>query len=56
MLKQKAIKIYGTPSALARALGVTKSAVSQWGETIPERHALKIRYELKPKLFKKSAA
>ena len=38
---------------LARALNITPSAVYQWrdGEPIPDAHALRLRYELKPKVF-----
>lgn len=41
---------------LARMLGISKGAISHWDmdKPIPERHQLRLRYELKPKLFKKS--
>ncbi len=55
--KEKAIALYGTRTALARALGISKAAVSQWkdGEAIPEVQALKIRYILKPEAFNNTA-
>ncbi|HLW75314.1 MAG TPA: Cro/CI family transcriptional regulator [Gammaproteobacteria bacterium] len=51
--KQEAIALFPTAKALATALGVSKSAVSQWPDgPIPENHDLKIRYELKPEHFR----
>lgn len=35
MKKRDALAYFGTSIALARAVGVTKSAVSQWGEFVP---------------------
>lgn len=51
--KAEAIAAYeGKVSALARALGITGSAVSQWPEgPIGEVHALKLRFVLKPDVF-----
>ena len=42
MLKEKVVKHYGSQRAISAALGVSDSAVSQWGEVIPERIALKL--------------
>lgn len=51
--KQEAIALFSTAKALATALGISKSAVSQWPDgPIPENHDLKIRYELKPEHFR----
>lgn len=36
------VKHYGSQRAISAALGVSDSAVSQWGEVIPERIALKL--------------
>ena len=36
MLTRDAIAHYGTQTALAAALNITRSAVSQWGRTVPE--------------------
>lgn len=35
MFKKEVITHFGSCSAIAEALGVSKSSVSQWGETIP---------------------
>ena len=43
MLKQDAIKYFGNKSSLARAAGVDRSAVSQWGEIIPEARAVRLQ-------------
>jgi len=37
-----AIAHFGSAMALAKALGLTKGAVSHWGEVIPEKNALKL--------------
>ncbi|MDX7924074.1 Cro/CI family transcriptional regulator [Aeromonas media] len=42
MKKSDAIEYYGTATALARALGINKSAVSLWGDTIPKGRAYQI--------------
>ena len=42
MLKINVVKYYGGISKTAIALGLTHSAVCQWGRVIPERQALKI--------------
>lgn len=51
--KTRAIEAYdGNAAALARALGVTPSAVYQWPEgPIAERYALKLYFILKPGFF-----
>ena len=56
--KAQAIEAYGgNASALARALGITPSAIYQWPEgPIAEGHALKLRFVLKPEVFAPSAA
>ena len=43
MLKQDAIDFFGNKSSLARAAGVDRSAVSQWGEVIPEARAARLQ-------------
>lgn len=35
MTKNEAIEIFGSASALAKALGISLAAVSQWGEFVP---------------------
>lgn len=43
---------HGAQQRLAVALGLSKQAVSDWGDgPIPEVHDLKLRYELKPEAF-----
>ena len=53
--KQQAIQHFGNSTKLAKALGITKGAVSQWKE-IPEYQLLRLRYEVAPELFKGKAA
>jgi DNA invertase Pin-like site-specific DNA recombinase len=40
MLKRDLITHFGTATAAAKALGVSKSTVSLWKETIPWQYAL----------------
>ena len=41
---------------LADALGITKQAVSQWGDDeIPKEHRLVLKYEILPPLKRKAA-
>lgn len=35
MKKQDAISYFGTQAAIAQAAGISKQAVSQWGEFVP---------------------
>ncbi len=42
MTTSHAVKYFGSKAALARALGINKGAVSQWGETIPKGRAYQI--------------
>lgn len=39
---KRLIKHFGSKSALARAAGVTKQAVGQWGNRIPEASAKRL--------------
>ncbi|ECJ2444979.1 Cro/Cl family transcriptional regulator [Salmonella enterica subsp. diarizonae] len=39
---QKAVDIFGSKAAIARALGVSQPAVTRWGETIPKGRALEL--------------
>jgi biotin operon repressor len=43
MKKRDAIAAFGSASDLARALGITRQSVSDWGEDIPELRAYQIR-------------
>lgn len=51
--KKQAIAAYGTQQALADALGISRTAVTMWSEDrpIPNEHALRLRYELRPDIF-----
>jgi len=53
ILKEEALALYPTATALANALGITKGAVSQWeeGKPIPDEQALRLRYEIAPEKF-----
>lgn len=42
MQKLRVVEYYGGISKTAVALGVTHSAVCQWGEIIPEKQALRL--------------
>ena len=51
--KKEAIALFSSAKELAKALGISKSAVSQWPDgPIPDNHDLRIRYELKPEHFR----
>jgi hypothetical protein len=39
MTKQKAIDLFGTGAELARALGFTRSAISQWPDRLDQTRA-----------------
>lgn len=43
MLKQDAIDFFGNKSSLAQAAGVRRSAVSQWGDVVPEGRAVRLQ-------------
>jgi hypothetical protein len=50
MLKSNALKHFGTGLALARALGITGGAISQWGDVVPYASAKRIA-EMVPSLY-----
>jgi|JI8StandDraft_2_1071088.scaffolds.fasta_scaffold21286_1 predicted transcriptional regulator len=50
MTKTQAIAKAGSAARLARLLGISKSAVSQWPETIPELQRYRLK-EMRPKWF-----
>ena len=55
--KKEAIALFSSAKELAKALGVSKSAVSQWPDgPIPDNHDLRIRYELRPEHFRPGPA
>lgn len=43
MKKNDVIKHFGTLEKVAVALGISVSAVSQWGEVIPEKNAYRLQ-------------
>ena len=53
LLKEDAVKLFGSQIKLAAALGITPQAITHWkkGEGIPQAHAYRIRYDLKPEEF-----
>jgi predicted transcriptional regulator len=53
--KEEAVGMFRTVAQLADALGCSRQAVYLWpkGQNIPEKWALKIRYQLRPELFDK---
>ncbi|HGM5304522.1 TPA: Cro/CI family transcriptional regulator [Serratia marcescens] len=42
MLKEKVVSHFGSIIAVAERLGISHSAVSQWGKVIPEKNALRL--------------
>jgi hypothetical protein len=50
MKKNRAIQLAGSATELAKVLGITQGAVSQWGEDIPELRVLQLR-ERRPEWF-----
>jgi predicted transcriptional regulator len=52
--KSDLLQVYKTQAAVARALGITRSAVSQWGDVIPELQRFRLR-ELQPEVYAKVA-
>jgi len=42
MKKNEAIEFFGSQVKLADALGINKSAISQWGDYVPELRAFQI--------------
>ena len=58
MTLNEALAHFKTKTALAKALGITKQAVSRWEEDkpIPELYEMKLRYKILPRLAKKRTA
>jgi len=55
MKTQDAIQLMGgSAKDLADLLGITPSAISQWGENLPEKRVWQLQV-LRPEWFKKSA-
>jgi DNA-binding transcriptional regulator YdaS (Cro superfamily) len=51
MKKQDAIKLAGSAIKLAKILGITKGAISHWGDDVPVGRVYQLRY-IKPEWFK----
>lgn len=51
MTKTQAIELAGSAAALAKLLGVTQSAVTQWDEQIPDGRVWQLR-AIRPKWFR----
>jgi hypothetical protein len=52
MDKPTAIKKAGSAANLARLLGISKQAVSKWGQELPPLQVYRLK-ELKPRWFRK---
>ena len=52
MKKQQAIELAGNAASLARLLGITPSAITQWGDDVPKERVWQMRL-LKPRWFRK---
>ncbi|ABN73602.1 MULTISPECIES: Cro/CI family transcriptional regulator [Actinobacillus] len=50
MKKNDVIEYFGTLEKVAASLGISVSAVSQWGEIIPEKNAYRLQEITKGKL------
>ncbi|QEY25813.1 Cro/CI family transcriptional regulator [Neisseria zalophi] len=62
MLTKDVIDFYGTKIAVARALGISPSAVTQWKEIVPEKQAYRIqgltggKLKINPQLYQSQEA
>jgi hypothetical protein len=43
MLTKDAIRFYGSVTALAKALGISRAAIYQWGDAVPESSSWKLQ-------------
>ena len=55
MKTDHAIQLAGSAAALAKLLGITPSAISQWGAEVPPLRAYELK-ELKPEWFQAQPA
>lgn len=51
MKTKQALRLAGSATALAKLLGITRAAISQWGNNVPELRVYKLK-ELHPEWFK----
>lgn len=58
MLTKDVVKIFGTQKAIAEAIGVSPSAVYQWGENVPDNRqkSVKLAIESRANSLEKEAA
>ncbi len=42
MKTEEAVKRHGSKYRIAQLLGITRQAVGQWGETVPDAQAIKL--------------
>ena len=54
MTKTEAVRRAGSQAALARMFGITRAAVSLWGETLPELREFQLR-KMKPGWFRRKS-
>jgi hypothetical protein len=47
----EAIGHFGTVLALSKALGITRQAIYQWGESVPYKHQYRLQYLTNGKLI-----
>lgn len=50
MKTSEAVEFFKTQEALAKALGISQAAVSQWGETVPKGRAYQLQVMTRGKL------
>jgi len=50
MFTAEAVNYYGTKSRIAKELGLTKQAISHWGELVPKGHAYQLHVKTNGKL------
>lgn len=55
MSKVAAIELAGSSAELARILGITRSAIGQWGDQVPMQRVWQLRV-LRPEWFQKRRA
>lgn len=55
MKTAKAIELAGSPKELSELLGITPSAISQWGDDVPQAREWQLRY-LRPAWFEVAQA
>ena len=51
METKHAIELAGSPAALAKMLGISAAAVSQWGQTIPKARVWQLKV-IRPEWFR----